>query len=136
MHSKLKVVRSDPFPQIDDEFKNVIPQLSSEERRQLEATSLSKVFRDALVIWKGILLDGHNRLEICTRLGIPYRTCEVELPEREAAKLWIEETQIGRRKSDDGSAGGDSLSGFVAINSGRKRDNLRPQRSCWNRVKR
>jgi hypothetical protein len=50
-------------------------------------------------VWKGtgILLDGHNRLEICSRLEIPYKTVEIELPDRGATKLWIEENQLGRR---------------------------------------
>src|ERR1017187_4064584 len=47
--------------------------------------------RDALVVWRGLLLDGHNRLAICNRHGIPYDTTEIELPDRESAKLWIEE---------------------------------------------
>src|ERR1035437_1033779 len=50
-----------------------------------------------LLTWRGTLLDGHNRLGICTRLGITYKTCEIEMPNREAAKLWIEVNQLGRR---------------------------------------
>jgi hypothetical protein len=48
-------------------------------------------------VWRGLLLDGHNRLAICNRHGLPYNTAEIELPDRESAKLWIEEHQIGRR---------------------------------------
>src|ERR1035437_7626998 len=50
-----------------------------------------------LLTWRGTLLDGHNRLGMCTRLGITYKTCEIEMPNREAAKLWIEVNQLGRR---------------------------------------
>jgi hypothetical protein len=50
-----------------------------------------------LATWRGTLLDGHNRLAICNRHGISYDTAEIELPDRESAKLWIEENQIGRR---------------------------------------
>jgi hypothetical protein len=43
------------------------------------------------------LLDGHNRLDICQRLKLPYETVAVELASREHALLWIEENQLGRR---------------------------------------
>src|SRR5438067_944518 len=93
----LKVARSNHTPRIDPEFQSLIAPLTPDERRQLEANLVAEGCRDALVVWKGILLDGHNRLEICTSLGIRYKTSEVELSSREAAKLWIEENQIGRR---------------------------------------
>jgi len=48
-----------------------------------------------------ILVDGHNRLEICTRLNLPYDVCEVAFGDRDAAALWIEENQVGRRNLSD-----------------------------------
>jgi N6-adenosine-specific RNA methylase IME4 len=48
-----------------------------------------------------ILIDGHNRLEICTRLNLPYEVVEVAFEDREAAALWIEENQVGRRNLSD-----------------------------------
>ena len=84
-------------PKIDEEFAALIAPLSSEEYQQLEANLIAEGCRDALVVWRGLLLDGHNRLAICNRHGIPYDTAEIELPDRESAKLWIEENQIGRR---------------------------------------
>jgi DNA modification methylase len=71
--------------------------LTGEEYAQLETSLLADGCRDFLVLWRGLLLDGHNRLEICNRHGIPYDTVDIELPDRESAKLWIEENQIGRR---------------------------------------
>ena len=44
-----------------------------------------------------ILIDGHNRYEICTRLGIKFDTVEVEFDSRDDAKIWIIENQFGRR---------------------------------------
>ncbi|MBS1828801.1 MAG: hypothetical protein JST93_26095 [Acidobacteria bacterium] len=83
--------------QINPEFRSLIGPLTKEERQQLEANLVAEGCRDPLVLWRGILLDGHNRFEICERLGIPYLTVEIDLPNDEAAKLWIEEHQIGRR---------------------------------------
>ncbi len=84
-------------PIIDPEFRALIPPLSTDEREQLEANIVAEGCRDALVVWQGILLDGHNRLEICGRLGLPYRTVEIELPDRDAAADWIDKNQLGRR---------------------------------------
>lgn len=93
----IAIARRSDIPKIDPEFRSLIAPLKPEERRQLEANIVAEGCRDALVTWNSILLDGHNRLEICTRLNLRYRTGEIDLPSREAAKLWIEENQIGRR---------------------------------------
>ncbi|MHC4547171.1 MAG: hypothetical protein ACYTEZ_00205 [Planctomycetota bacterium] len=84
---------------VDPELRALIPPLTSEERAQLEANLVAEGCRDALVVWKGrgILLDGHHRHEICTRLGLDYRTIEIDLPDRDAAKAWIIRNQFGRR---------------------------------------
>src|ERR1019366_9802307 len=97
MATPLKVIGKGQTPQIDREFHSLIAPLQPDEHRQLEANLIAEGCRDALVVWNGILLDGHNRLEICSRLRIPYRTSKIELPDRESAKLWIEENQVGRR---------------------------------------
>jgi hypothetical protein len=93
----LKVVHKILAPRVDPEFQTLIAPLQPEERRQLEVNLSAEGCRDPLVTWRGTLLDGHNRLEICTRLGVPYKTSNIELPNREAAKLWIETNQVGRR---------------------------------------
>ena len=84
---------------IDPEFRSLIPPLTEEERRDLERNLVKDGCRDALVVWKetGILLDGHNRLEICDRLGIKYRVDEVAIADRTSAKVWILRNQLGRR---------------------------------------
>ncbi|PAX52241.1 hypothetical protein [Brunnivagina elsteri] len=85
--------------QIDSEFKNLIPPLSSEEKLQLEANLKEFGCLDPLIVWQGenILLDGHNRYEICTREQIPYKIVEIEIGDREAAICWIANHQLGRR---------------------------------------
>lgn len=84
-------------PAIDPEFRALIPSLTKEEYAQLEMNLDSDGCRDALVLWNGVLLDGHNRKEICERLSIDYQTTEIALPDREAAKSWIITNQFGRR---------------------------------------
>jgi hypothetical protein len=82
---------------IDAEFKALIPPLSSEERSQLETNIIKDGCRDALVVWKNILIDGHNRHEICTRNDIGFETIELYFQTRDDVKIWIIENQFGRR---------------------------------------
>ena len=82
---------------IDPEFSRLIPPLQPDELAQLESNILAEGCRDALVVWRGLLLDGHNRLRICEEHGLPYRTIEIDLPDREAAADWIDANQLGRR---------------------------------------
>ena len=92
-------VKEAPIVNIDPEFKKLIPPLTKEERSQLEENILAEGCRDPLTIWKGqnILLDGHNRYEICDKYGIEFYTIEIELSDREEAKIWILKNQLGRR---------------------------------------
>ena len=83
--------------EIDNEFRNYIRPLSSEEYDKLEASILSEGIRDPLVVWQGILLDGYHRYKIAQEHGLEYKTVEVELPDRDAAKEWILVNQLGRR---------------------------------------
>jgi len=86
------------IPLIDQEFKALIPPLTKEERIQLEQNILLKRrCRDAIVLWQGLIIDGHNRYEICIRHGIEFEVKELPLPSRDDAKLWILENQLGRR---------------------------------------
>lgn len=82
---------------IDNEFKNLIPALTDEEYKGLEQSILSEGCRDALVLWGDILVDGHNRYEICTKHGIEYRTVQKEFGSRDDVKLWMIGNQLARR---------------------------------------
>ncbi|MEO6595614.1 MAG: DNA N-6-adenine-methyltransferase [Planctomycetota bacterium] len=47
------------------------------------------------------MLDGRNRLEICTRLGIPFHVQARNFESRADAELWVIENQLGRRNLPD-----------------------------------
>jgi len=90
---------------IDAEFASLIPPLSTEERQQLEENIIEHGgARDPLVVWakagKLTLLDGHNRYEICSRLGLPFDIEEISFTSREEASDWIDRNQLGRRNLD------------------------------------
>ena len=87
-------------PMIDPEFLALIPRPSEAERAALEASiAQAGRARDPLLVWRGILVDGHTRLEICTRLGCAYTTAELDPspPNRAAVIAWIVENQCARR---------------------------------------
>jgi len=82
---------------INPKFKSLIPPLAEEEYRQLEANIIQHGCRDALTVWRGILIDGHNRFAICTEHKIEYRTQLIDLPDEEAVEDWMDANQLGRR---------------------------------------
>ena len=82
---------------IDNEFKNLIPALTDEEYKGLEQSILSEGCRDALVLWGDILVDGHNRYEICTKHGIAFNTVQKDFDSRDDVKLWMIGNQLARR---------------------------------------
>lgn len=72
--------------------------ISSRSRCSNKFWSCRTGCRDPLVVWDGILIDGHNRHEICTRLNIRVETVEAKgIGNRDDAKEWIIKNQFGRR---------------------------------------
>ena len=82
---------------IDKEFQALIPPLTDEEYEGLEKSILADGCRDALVLWGDILVDGHNRYEICTAHNIPFKTVKKDFASREDVKLWMIGNQLARR---------------------------------------
>jgi N6-adenosine-specific RNA methylase IME4 len=82
---------------IREEFKKLIPALTGEEFKQLEANILSEGIRDPLVLWKGYLVDGHNRYAIATEHGLEYKTVNKEFKDSNEVKEWMILNQFGRR---------------------------------------
>lgn len=82
---------------VDPEFKSLIPPLTPDEYKQLEENCKRDGILDSLKVWHGILVDGHNRHKIAEEWDLNYETCEIDLPNREAALLWIINHQLGER---------------------------------------
>jgi len=82
---------------IDKEFKGLLPPLDASEYATLEAVCLRDGILDPIFSWEGLIVDGHNRYEIARKHRLPYRTRELDLPDREAVKRWILEFQLARR---------------------------------------
>jgi N6-adenosine-specific RNA methylase IME4 len=82
---------------IDPELRALIPPLTEEEKRLLEESIVSEGCRDPLVVWGDVLIDGHNRYDICTRRDVPFRVVQREFADKHEAKDWIIRNQLGRR---------------------------------------
>ena len=82
---------------IDDEFKALLPALDEQTYEMLEESILENGCLHPLVVWNGVLIDGHNRYEICQKHEIPFKVVEKEFDSREEALIWIITTQVARR---------------------------------------
>lgn len=84
---------------VDPEFKKLTFPLTADEYARLEKSILEEGCRDPLVIWKwnSVILDGHNRYEICTKHNIPFDIVEMEFKSRGDIIAWIIGNQLARR---------------------------------------
>ncbi|NDA64757.1 MAG: hypothetical protein EBX50_22435 [Chitinophagia bacterium] len=83
---------------INNEFYNLIPPLSLEELRSLEASLKHEGCRDPLVVWNNTIIDGHHRYAICNKYGISFDVVEKTGLETELdVKLWMVNNQFSRR---------------------------------------
>lgn len=85
--------------QVDSEFDSKIPPLTEDEYRQLEENILSEgAVLMPLIVWNGIIVDGHNRYKILRENpGISFTVHEKEFDNRYEAISWICQNQLGRR---------------------------------------
>ena len=83
------------------ELKAYIPPLTKEEFSLLEQNILAEGCREALILWQNgeqfILVDGHNRYEICQKHQIPYKTITKSFADIETVKNWMIQNQLGKR---------------------------------------
>lgn len=91
---------------IDPQFQALIPPLDLKEREQLILNLKNWGCLDPLKVWANhdILLDGHNRFDICHELNIPFEYDEIVLSDRDEAISWIIENQLGRRNLSPANA--------------------------------
>ena len=82
---------------VDEEFRTIIPPLTTEEYANLERSLGEEGCREAIRVWEGIIVDGHNRYEICRKWGIAFRVIWMSFSSREAAMSWICLNQLSRR---------------------------------------
>ena len=82
---------------VDPEFRDLIPPLNEEELKLLEASLVADGCESPLIVWNGMIIDGHNRYAICRKHDIPFFIQEKNFSSREEAMLWMLRNQLGRR---------------------------------------
>lgn len=83
---------------IDPELNEVLPQLSDADYKALENSLLLEGYKGApIMVWGDIIVDGHNRYEICNKHNIPFEVKEIEFASKEEAIIWMVRQQLGRR---------------------------------------
>lgn len=87
---------------INDELRSYVDPLTPAEHEALERSLLTEGCREALILWRDVLIDGHNRYAICTQHGIPFRTVQNDnFDSIEDVKLWMIDNQLARRSVTD-----------------------------------
>ncbi len=96
-----EAARAAKRPVIDEALAARIPPLTPDEYALLEASILAEGCRDPLIVWpvdgRKILVDGHNRLDVCVQHDLDFEVREREFSDREAVEDWMDTNQLGRR---------------------------------------
>ena len=83
---------------VDQEFRSIVPPLSQEEYEGLEASLIKEGNRTPIDTWRGYIVDGHHRYDICHKHNIPLKPAnELQLEDRDEVMLWIIDNQLARR---------------------------------------
>jgi hypothetical protein len=83
------------------ELEYLIPPLSQEEYKNLEASIKEEGCREPLIVWENdsnyILVDGHNRLKICKRNNLDFSVKTKSFKNIDEVKNWMLANQMSRR---------------------------------------
>jgi hypothetical protein len=91
------------MPTIDNHLHRIIPPMQDEELAQLEASIVEHGCREPIIVWdqRDVIVDGHNRFAICTRLGIPYEVQRIAFDSVDDVVEFMCANQLGRRNLTD-----------------------------------
>lgn len=87
---------------INEELRSFIDPLTANEYAALERSLLAEGCRDALVLWNDVLIDGHNRYEICQKHAIEFKTVQnATFASLDDVMLWMIDNHLARRSVSD-----------------------------------
>ena len=88
-------------PTILPELAELLPPLSGEQLAALEKDILQNGCYAPIIVNEDlVIVDGHNRQQICTRHSLPYKMAVFAFDDLLEAKQWALDTQKGRRNLD------------------------------------
>ena len=76
-------------PIIDQKFRLLKYHFVPTDTSSLEADICKNGCLSPILIWNGIIIDGHKRFDICTRFHIPYKLESINFDSRENAICYI-----------------------------------------------
>lgn len=88
---------------IDIEIENLLPILDEEKYKLLEEDIKKNGCINPIIVWNGIIVDGHHRYKICQANNISFKTKEMQFDNKQEAMIWAWTTQKARRNVDDGT---------------------------------
>jgi N6-adenosine-specific RNA methylase IME4 len=80
-----------------NEFRELLPPLSIEEYTNLEIDCIKNGIREPLLIWKNIIIDGHNRYSIAQKNKLLFKTKTMDFKNKSEVINWIIFNQLSRR---------------------------------------
>lgn len=86
---------------IDEELRDLLPPQTDEEHKILEESIKNNGCTSPIYIWNDYIVDGHNRYDICEKYNIGFETVALAYESKEDIKMWILDTQLGRRNLTD-----------------------------------
>ena len=89
---------------IDPELQALIPPLTEDEFKGLEADIIRDGVRNPIIVWAGhnVIVDGHNRYRICKEHNIPFAVFDKEFEDKTAVIDYMYEEQTHRRNLTPG----------------------------------
>lgn len=115
---------------IKKDLQNFITPLSEDSKEQLEENIKLNGCLDPLTLWEQdngdlVLIDGHNRYDICQRNDIPFKVRIMHFHNVDEAKDWMINHQLGRRNLNP-----DQLSYFRGL----KYERMKKKRGGYDKV--
>ena len=93
-------------PTVLPELAELLPPLSGEQLAALEKDILQNGCYAPIIVNEDlVVVDGHNRQQICTRHDLPYKMAVFAFDDLLEAKQWALDTQKGRRNMDNWELG-------------------------------
>lgn len=92
--------KSNPTIKIEPELESFLPHLDKDTKELLEKSIVETGGpTEPIVVWKGkdILVDGHNRYEIATKLNLPFEIEQKDFTDMREVKLFMLQRQLSRR---------------------------------------
>jgi len=87
--------------EIKEEFKKLIPPLTTEEYKQLEDNCLEEGIREKIILWNNYIIDGHNRYNIAKQWNLEFDTESKNFSSEDEVQIWMLDNQFGKRNLSD-----------------------------------